>query len=318
MLNFLRELAGEKYDLIEEEPIKEGGFGQIYRIRDKKVKTEYILKKIKKEQNNSKKNFSSNKISFENEINFLKQVKGKNILQIIDYYENEKYYYIILEKMDGDLEDMLEQYENGMSSKLIRKIFLQINSGLQIMLKRDKCHRDLKLSNILYSYINDEKTDFVIKIGDFGLATDLKYTQYATNAGTEFFRAPEVEEKIPKYSNKCDLYSIGIILFYLKTGEYIFDGERKLDILNNKDQNIIKKETDDQLLNQLIKKLVVKNPHERLDWDDYFNDLFFKVNDEDIEENDECKIIYLKKDKKMKNDFNKISIGKNILSINRK
>ena len=277
----------KKYDIIK--VLGQGSFGRIYEIKDKKVKTEYILKELTKI--NDKSLTETDKIEYENEINFLKDVNGKNILNIIDYYEDDKdiFYYIVLEKMDGDLEKMVnEKYKNGMSSNLIRKIFSQINSGLKELRKREICHRDLKPSNILYSYINDEKTNFIIKLGDFGLSTNLKNTQYASNVGTNLFKAPEVEEG--KYSDKCDLYSIGIILYYLKTGEYIFDGKRELDILNNKDKNIIKKDTDDEILNKLIRKLVKKDPHERMEWDDYFNDPFFKVNDEDIKKNVECKI----------------------------
>ena len=273
----------KKYNI--HELIGSGAFGRIYRITDKKVKTEYILKELTK-INNESLNVTDKK-EYENEINFLKNVKGKNILNIIDYYQDDKdiFYYIILEKMDGDLEKLIkEKYKNGMKSSLIRKIFSQINSGLKDMLKKGKCHRDLKPSNILYSYINDEKTNFIIKLG---ISTDLKSSQYASNAGTKRFKAPEVEEG--KFSNKCDLYSIGIILYYLKTGEYIFDGKRELDILNNKDKNIIKKDTNDELLNKLIRKLVVKDPHKRMEWDDYFKDPFFKVKDEDIKENIECK-----------------------------
>ena len=282
----LMDTIKKKYNI--HELIGSGAFGRIYRITDKKDKTEYILKELTK-INGISLNITDKK-EYENEINFLKNVKGKNIVNMIDYYQDDKdiFYYIIFEKMDGDLEKLVkEKYKKGMKSSLIRKIFSQINSGLKDMLKKGKCHRDLKPSNILYSYINDEKTNFIIKLGDFGLSTDLKSTQYASNAGTKRFKAPEVEEG--KFSNKCDLYSIGIILYYLKTGEYIFDGKRELDILNNKDKNIIKKDTDDELLNKLIRKLVVKDPHKRMEWDDYFKNPFFKVNDEDIKENIECK-----------------------------
>ena len=175
-----------------------------------------------------------------------------------------------------------------MSSNLIRKIFSQINSGLKIMIDNNKTHRDLKPSNILFSYTNDQKTDFIIKIGDFGLSTDLKTTITASNTGTELFKAPEVSKG--KYSNKCDLYSIGIILYMLKTGEYIFEGEDYADKLINKKLNKMKKKTDDEKLNNLIGKLVVIDPHERMEWKDYFDDPFFKVNDDDINENEECKI----------------------------
>ena len=72
------------------------------------------------------------------------------------------------------------------------------------------------------------------------------------------FKAPEVGNE--KYSNKCDLYSIGIILYMLKTGQYIFDGKKLVDILNNQKINKFKKETDDEKLNDLIKKLVVYEP----------------------------------------------------------
>ena len=92
--------------------------------------------------------------------------------------------------MDGDLEYLLQsKYKNGMSSKMIRKIFFQLNSALKIMIDKGKCHRDLKPSNILYSYTNKEKTDFIIKICDFGLTTDLgNATQFdKTNAAVLLF-----------------------------------------------------------------------------------------------------------------------------------
>ena len=83
-----------------------------------------------------------------------------------------------------------------MPSKMIKKIFGQINSGLEVMVKKGKCHRDLKPSNILYSYIDNKKKDFIIKIGDFGLATDLASTKkYATDCGSCIFKAPEVGTK---------------------------------------------------------------------------------------------------------------------------
>ena len=280
-------LIKQKYEFNEDDdPISSGTFGQVYIIRDKKVKTEYILKKIRKIVPNNLNVIGTDFESFENEINFLINVKGTNIINIIDYYSNDnnKFYYIILEKMDGDLETMLKaNYKNGMSSKMIRKIFKQLNSGLKIMNKEKKSHRDLKPSNILYSYTNDDKTDFIIKLGDFGLSTDLYKTEVRSNAGTNIFKAPEVEDEI--YSNKCDLYSIGVILYMLKTGEIIFEGKKLVDILINKINGKLKKKTNDDKLDDLISKLVVNNPEKRLNWNDYFNHPFFKVKDDDNNDN---------------------------------
>ena len=61
----------------------------------------------------------------------------------------------------------------------------------------------------------------------------------------------------------------------LKTGEYIFEGKNIVDRTNNQFQNKFKKETDDKLLNDLIKKLVVYERKDRINWDDYFNHPFF-------------------------------------------
>ena len=277
-------LIQEKYIYNEDENLlSQGAFGQVFKITDKKVGTEYVLKKLVKNDPNNKKIFGTDEESFENEIDFLTKVKGANIVNIIDYYANpkDKHYYIILEKMDGDLEDMLNNSVNKgkMTSKMIRKIFKQLNSGFKTMIKKKKVHRDLKPSNILFTYTNDEKSDFIVKLGDFGLATDLYKTDIKSNAGTLFFKAPEVENGI--YNNKCDLYSIGVILYMLKTGEIIFDGKNDAERMISKMNGKIKKIKDDDLLNDLISKLVVNNPHERIEWNDYFNHQFFKENDDD-------------------------------------
>ena len=279
----------EKYEYVDTKPISNGSFGNVYRIQDKILKTEYVLKELRKEDPNDPSVVGTDEKSFKNEINFLVNVKGTNIINIIDCYPNKDkdYYYIVLEKMDGDLNKLLSRYKNGMPSKLVRKIFLQLNAGLKEMIKKGKTHRDLKPSNILFSYTNEKKTDFIIKIGDFGLATDMVSTVYASNTGTEQFKAPEVDKG--KVSNKCDLYSLGIILYMLKTGEYIFEGKNIYEILTNKKANKMKKDTDDEILNKLIKKLVVIEPRDRISWDAYFDDPFFNVDDDDVKENKECK-----------------------------
>ena len=73
----------DKYEYINKESINKGGFGEFYRIRDQKLKTEFILKKIKKDY------------IFDKEINSLIDVKGTNIVNIFDWYynQNEDCYY---------------------------------------------------------------------------------------------------------------------------------------------------------------------------------------------------------------------------------
>ena len=267
-------IGSNDYEINFEVSLGSGAYGNIYKIINKNDKKEYVLKRLKKiDPKNPKKEETEEKY-YEAEKDFLINIKGTNIIKMFDYDEDEQYYYFVLEKMEGDLQQMLEKYKDGMPSNIIKKIFSQINSGLKIMIDKGMCHRDLKPSNILYSYTNKEKTDFIIKICDFGLTTGLgNTTQGKTNAGTPIFKAPEVETG--EYNNKCDLYSIGIILYMLKTREYIFEGKTLREMYKNQEKNKFKKETDDELLNDLIKKLVVYERKDRLNWDDYFNHPFF-------------------------------------------
>ena len=156
---------------------------------------------------------------------------------------------------------------------MIKKIFLQLNSAFKIMKNFGITHRDLKPANILYSYIDSNKNDFIIKLADFGLVTtDLKNTKIATYAGTPFYMAPEIEKG--KYNDKCDLYSLGIILYQLKTGKNIF-GNTLEEFYINRIKNKLTK-TGDNLLDDLIKNIVVYEPEQRISWNEYFNHPFFK------------------------------------------
>ena len=288
----------EKYEF-DKEPINIGEYGYIYIIRDKKLKTEYLLKKLlKKKFDNikNKKTFEKelefkNKKTFKEELEFLINVKGKNIININDYYNNDKdeneiYNYMIFEKMDGDLDEMLnmEKYSKGMPSDLIKKIFSQFNSALKIMKDKKRIPKYLILSNILYSYTSEKKTDFVIKFGDLSISSN--------TIETEMYKAPEINDN--SSLDTCILYSIGLILYKLKTGEYIFKGNDLLEILTNKKNNKIKSDTNDTILNKLIKKLVVTDPEKRMKWKEYFEDPFFKeVDNNQTQNQNQARIIYL-------------------------
>jgi serine/threonine-protein kinase ULK/ATG1 len=89
--------------------------------------------------------------------------------------------------------------------------------------------------------------------------------------------APEILEEKP-YDNKCDLWSLGVIIYQLCFKQYPYSGNTSYDLMkqiNQLKQNHFKK-TNDENLNALIRDLLKPNPEERLTWDQYFNHPFFK------------------------------------------
>lgn len=79
------------------------------------------------------------------------------------------------------------------------------------------CHRDLKLDNIIFG---SEKNNF-INIIDFGLSRDTMEGDMKSYLGTPYYVAPEILKKKP-YNKQCDIWSLGVCMFKIMTGEYPF------------------------------------------------------------------------------------------------
>jgi NIMA (never in mitosis gene a)-related kinase len=90
--------------------------------------------------------------------------------------------------------------------------------GLRVLHSRGVVHRDLKSANILLSAPD------LIKIADLGVSTVLHSTELArTQIGTPLYLAPEIWRHRP-YDQKCDMWSLGILLYEMMTFSYPFNG----------------------------------------------------------------------------------------------
>ena len=206
----------DDYDIVRQ--LGKGGYGRVYRVRNIKTGETRACKLL------SKLNIELER--FHREINILKKTDHPNIIKLYDVYEtNEKLFLVMEECKGGELFDkLLEHIDSGemYSEKEAAKIIKQIMSAVEYCHNNGICHRDLKPENILYLKKGNEK-DNPIKVIDFGLSQTINVNKILeSKVGTCYYVAPEI--LAGKYNEKCDIWSTGVILYMLLSGEPPFYG----------------------------------------------------------------------------------------------
>ena len=123
----------------------EGGFAAVSLYFDNFLKREVVIKKIIKSGKDEE-------LRFYREINALKNIRSPYSVEYYDYYSDNNYYYIVMEKCDEDLTNFMKRYKNGIPDPTIKVILLQLNEAFKIMVSKNIIHRDLKPQNILIKY----------------------------------------------------------------------------------------------------------------------------------------------------------------------
>ena len=238
------------------EKIGEGTFGKVI-VASHKITKEKVAIKILDKFRISKKD---EQIRINREIEALKKINHYNIIKLYTIIENDVQIYIIQEYINGN--ELFEYIKNN--KKLTEKeaciFYQQIISGIEYLHKLGIAHRDLKPENIL---LTDSK---VLKIIDFGLSilyekNDLLKTQ----CGSPCYAPPEMIEGKHYKGLAADIWSSGIILFFMLSGYLPFNEltNKKLynKILNGK-YNIPKDISNEA--KDLIKKILEINPKKRI------------------------------------------------------
>jgi len=276
---------------MENNEIKDGDYTQYYEIKDKIGNGHFgeVFKGINKKSGEIRAikiiKIKNDMKYINNELNNMKICSEENV-NSVKYYES--FYYkdeliIVMELCDNSLQKLLDDRNEGFTSEQIFNIMSQLNNTFKIMHKNKIIHRDIKLDNILIKYIdnndnNDSNINFIVKLTDYGISKQLENTN-TTSMGTNETMAPEILEGEKHFVNKCDLWSIGIIIYQLYFKEYPYKGTQVA--IYNKIKKLGKKilrKTKDEKLNNLIDSLLIKEPEKRINYEDYFNHPFFKLN----------------------------------------
>ena len=192
-----------------------GGMGDVYCARQKSLNRLVALKVIRPE---SKQALEFAK-RFTREAQALAQLSHPNIVTVHDFGETNDVYYFIMEYVDGiNLRQMLHGGKLGPRQAL--EIVPAVCDALQYAHDKGIVHRDIKPENILVD------TDGQVKIADFGLAKLLdkntkmpSLTQANQVMGTLHYMAPEQFERPLDVDHRADIYSLGVVIYELLTGE---------------------------------------------------------------------------------------------------
>ena len=210
----------KRYELIEE--LGKGGMGRVYKVFDKKIKEEVALKILKPEITADEKTIER----FSNELKFARKITHKNVGRMYDLNEEEGIHYITMEYIAGeDLKSTINRVGQLSIGKSI-SISKQVCEGLVEAHRLGVVHRDLKPSNIM---IDKEGN---ARIMDFGIARSLKakgITREGMMIGTPEYMSPEQIEAI-EVDQRSDIYSLGVILYEMLTGQLPFTAETPLGI----------------------------------------------------------------------------------------
>ena len=219
------------------------------------------------------------------EIEILKPLKHPNIINFIYcFFNEEKSEIVFITELfsGGSLAQHLMEFKYP-RLKLVKLWCQEILKGLKYLHEHNPpiIHRDIKCENI---FIN--KNTGEVKIGDLGLGIILKDTEYASQfCGTIEYCSPEVYQK--KYGVKCDIYSLGISIIEIITGEKPYsECKGKILAVCDRVKNGILPECFSLIKNEKVKKFILKclkPENERPSANELLQDEF--LNDLDSEEN---------------------------------
>lgn len=251
-------ILANRYEIIEE--IGSGGMGKVYKAYDKKIEEKIAIKLIRPEIALDKKILER----FSNELKVARKIAHKNVCRMFDLGEAERNHFITMEYVSGeDLRSLMTRIGKFTIEKTV-SIAKQICEGLAEAHESGIVHRDLKPQNIMI----DNKGN--VRIMDFGIARSLyskRITRTGVSVGTPLYMSPEQADSIG-IDQRSDIYSFGIILYEMLTGQVPFEGDTPTSIAfkhkyekpkNPKELN----PNIPEVFNNLVLKCIEKDPNTR-------------------------------------------------------
>lgn len=255
-------LLNDRYQILQRIGI--GGMAYVYEAEDTLLKRRVAVK-ILKQQYTEDAEFVR---KFENEALSAASLSHPHIVNIYDVgsqvYQDRQIHFIVMELIEGSTLKEAIQAQGKMDSSVVARIGGQIAEALQCAHDHNIIHRDIKPANILIMKSGD------VKVADFGIARiSSSSTVTYTNSilGTVHYISPEqAKGRFTDY--KSDIYSLGVVMYEMATGQVPFDADNSVGIAIKHIQQapIPPRELNEDLapgLEAIILKCMEKNPADR-------------------------------------------------------
>ena len=212
-------LIADRYEILEK--VGTGGMADVYKSKDHTL-NRYVAVKVLKQEFSENANFVS---KFRVEAQAAAGLMHPNIVNVYDVGEEKGIYYIVMELVDGITLKNYIAKRGRLGYKEAVTIALQVSMGLEVAHRNHIIHRDIKPQNIIIS------RDGKVKVTDFGIAKAATSDTITSNVmGSVHYTSPE-QARGGFSDEKSDVYSLGVTLYEMLTGEVPFDGETTVAIV---------------------------------------------------------------------------------------
>ena len=253
--------SGQRWSLADFEigkPLGQGKFGSVYMAREKKSKYVVALKVLQKSQL-IKANVEH---QLRREIEIQSHLRHPNILRMYGYFYDAKRIYLILEYSPGGELYKRMTAKGHFSEEVAARYISDLSMAFEYCHSKHIIHRDIKPENLLIGAFGE------IKIADFGWSVHSPSSRRNTLCGTLDYLPPEMVEG-REHDEKVDIWSLGILLYEFLVGSPPFEAEgsqatyRRIQRVDLRFPTFVPPDAQD-----LIRKLLVKDPSKRMDLKD--------------------------------------------------
>lgn len=252
--------ADSKYSKIK--TLGVGASCRVRAVRNKETGKKFAMKMMDKDK-------PANESMFENEVMILKMLPHINILELVESFEDKKTFNIVTKLYQGG-ELFNKVKSKHFSEKDATRLTKEMLLALDFCHKRNVVHRDLKPENFVFE---TREPDSTMKLIDFGCARHCTESTIIKDiAGSPYYVAPEVLEseyekrRTGKIWKAADMWSVGVIVYLFVCGYPPFNAATRKEMFKKIKRGKFKFQVDglSDSVKDLITKLLVKNPQERL------------------------------------------------------